>query len=265
MFDWVCAGEDGGAVVGGAGAGGFQRHFLGGIVSEGGGEGIAGAVCAYDWCFDLGRSEAGGAAGRLDGAAVGAVGHDQRARWVGVVGEAAVFSWVFHAADNDIGGDACGGEDVGAAGGNDEQAGGAGEFQGLGVFAGEVDGIAGTEDVPREEIVSGGVQRMADDHDGALGVGRDEDDIASVGLHAEGGVDGGAGAGDLVVDVEAGVVDADGGEEVDVGIALFELEEGDGAAPAGDDDGVVEMGDVAGRGEVRDAGDGDVLGVADDG
>ena len=41
---------------------------------------------------------------------------------------------------------------------------------------------------------------------------------------------------DLVVDVERGVVDADRGEEVDLGVGLRELEEGDAAAAAGDDD-----------------------------
>ena len=54
-------------------------------------------------------------------------------------------------------------------------------------------------------------------------------------------------AGDLVIDVERRVVDADRREEVHLGIAVDELEEGDTAAAAGDDLRIVEMQDVARR------------------
>ena len=110
-----------------------------------------------------------------------------------------------------------------------------------------------------------GVQRAADDHDRALAIGRDEHEVAGVRLHAQRGVDGRAGVRKVAVDVQRGIIDAYGGEEVDVGIALSELVEGDAAAAAGDDHRIVEMRDVARRWQRRHARDGDMLGMADDG
>src|SRR5262249_33111547 len=67
------------------------------------------------------------------------------------------------------------------------------------------------------------------------------------------------------LDLGAGLVVADRGEEVELGGRAGELEEGDAATAAGQPAGRLEVGDVAAPRQRRDAAGGDGLDVTDDG
>ncbi len=101
--------------------------------------------------------------------------------------------------------------------------------------------------------------------DGALAVGRDEDEVAGVGLFAAGGVDVGARLMDAAFYERGGVVVAEGCEEMEFGVGAGELEEGDAAAARGDGLWLIEVEDLAGDGQGGHRRDSDVLDVSDDG
>jgi hypothetical protein len=108
------------------------------------------------------------------------------------------------------------------------------------------------------------VERLADDHDGAVAVGRDEDEIPRVGRAPAGDVDLRAGELQAGLDLGAGLVVAHRGEQVDLGGRSDELEEGQAAAAAGHEARRVQVEDRPGRGQRRDPPQGHVLDVSDD-
>ncbi|MCB9565099.1 MAG: hypothetical protein H6708_32340 [Kofleriaceae bacterium] len=201
----------------------------------------------------------------MDDAAARAVGHDQRRGRRRVVGQRADLAGIRAAADDGVEAHAGGGDRRLPARRRDQQAGGARPGQDRGVIGGEVDGVELAQQVPRQRIVGPRVQRLTDHRDRALAGRIDHDEVAGVGGAAPRGVHGGGGAGELVGDERRGVVVAERGEQVDLGVAGDQLPERDAAATAGDGHRRLEVGDVAGLRDRRDPAQRDVLDVADHG
>jgi hypothetical protein len=108
------------------------------------------------------------------------------------------------------------------------------EAQGLGVSAGEVDGIAAGEDRPGEGIRCGRLERVGGDDDGATALGVNDDHHARMVRGADSRVDVDAlrRNPDALLNSSHCLVVPDGSEQVDLGVDPAALREGEAAAPA---------------------------------
>ena len=93
--------------------------------------------------------------------------------------------------------------------------------------------------------LDGRMQRPTDDDDRPLAVRRYEHDVARVRLHADGGVDGRARVRDFAVNVQRRVVDANRREQMQLGVRLRQLVEGDPATSPAEHNRLVDMEDLA--------------------
>jgi hypothetical protein len=109
------------------------------------------------------------------------------------------------------------------------------------------------------------MERLPDHDDRALAVRSDHRDTAGMRRATSDRVDLRPRARQLGGDLRRGLVVAEGGEEVHLGVAARELGEGDAAASSREPAGIREVHDLARTGHRRDASDGDVLDVTDDG
>ena len=104
----------------------------------------------------------------------------ERARRLRIVGERARLARIADAADDDIGLDAGADQRFAPARGDDEELRGTRGAQHLGILRGEVRGVARRELVPRQWIGAARMERLADDDDRALALGRHHHDVAGV-------------------------------------------------------------------------------------
>jgi hypothetical protein len=108
------------------------------------------------------------------------------------------------------------------------------------------------------------VERLADHDDRAVAIGADHHEVTRVRLGAARGVDRRTCRLDRALDEARRVVVAERREQVQLCGGACELEERDAAATAGERAWLVEMRDVSGAGDRRDATERDVLDVTDD-
>ena len=147
---------------------------------------------------------------------------------------------------------------------DDQEPRGPGCTEHLRILRGEVGGIAGGEHLPGQRVPLLGVQRLAQDDDGALAVRGDEDQVARVRPGAVGGVDARGRRLDTRAHLGGGLVVAQCREQVHLAGRLRQLEEGDAAAASRKGAQVGRVRDVARSRDARHAPQRDVLDVPDD-
>ena len=184
-----------------------------------------------------------------------------------VGGKISVLACVLNAADDHVGRDGGGLEGRAPAGRDDEQPSGACHAQARGIGAGEIYRVAVREGRPREGIGRGGMKRLAGHEDRATAATVHDDHHARMLLRADGSVD----VDPIAMGADAALygvprlIAADGGEEMDLGVARAKLRERDATAAAGDEAWVGQVDDVSGGDHAGDPPERHVLDVSDDG